>query len=96
MRHAGTSSVERGLGEQTHDLGLRGGAVHGHELHAQLRELARLAAQARLLPDDRRAVAQARREVPRRDAAGDEACHGQREVGTEHEQRLVGVEELEG
>ena len=84
------------LGEQAHDLDLRGGAVLADELDAELRELAGLAAQARLLAHDRRVVAEARRQAVCRDAAGHEAGDGQGEVRAEHEQRAVLVEELEG
>ena len=85
-----------GLREQAHDLGLRRDAVTGHELDAELRKLARLAAQRRLLADHRGAVAQADGQVGLAHAAGDEARRRQREVGSQREEGLVGVEELEG
>ena len=84
MRHAG------------HDLRLGGGSLLGDKLHPELRELAGLAAQARLLANHRGAVAQARRQVSCPQTPGNEARHGKREVRAEHEQRLIGVKELEG
>ena len=83
------------LGEQEHDLDLRGGAVRAHELDAELRELTGLAAQRGLLPHDRGAVAKARGQFVLADAAGHEARDGEREVGAQDEQTVIGVEELE-
>ena len=96
--HAPVRDLERAerLGEQAHDLELGGCAVLLDELDAELRELAGLPAQARLLAHDRCVVAEARGELPVRHAPRDESCDGQGEVGAEHEQRAVLVKELEG
>ena len=66
--HAPVRHLERAerLGEQAHDLEPGGGAVLLDELDAELRELAGLAAQARLLAHDRRVVAEARQAGGRR------------------------------
>ena len=69
------------LGEQAHDLDLRRRPILGHELDAELRELPRLTAQARLLAHDGSAVAEARGKLACSHAARHEARHGKREVG---------------
>lgn len=83
------------LGEQRHDLDLGVRLGPADELHAKLGELARLSAKGALLAHDGRLVAQARGEVCPTQALGGEAGDGQREVGAQHEQAVVGVEQLE-
>ena len=101
-RHGAEDEAPRGdleglhdLCEQAHDLDLGGGAVGAHELDAELGELARLAAQRLLLAHDRRIVAEAGGKLLVADVPRDQARNGQREVGAEHEEVAVGVEELE-
>ena len=92
----GNLELGEDLGEETDDLSLGRGPLVAHELDAELRELARLALERRLLADDGCGVAEADRQLVRADARGDEAGDGQREVGTEHEEAAVAVKELEG
>ena len=83
------------LGEQANDLDLGGSAVGAHELNAELRELAGLAAQRLLLAHHRRIVAEARRELLGADVTRDEARDRQGKVRAKHEEVAVGIEELE-
>ena len=80
---------------ERNDLDLARDILPADELDAELRELARLAAEGALLSNDRRLVAQARRKALSRQALGGEARDGKREVRAQHEEAIVRVEELE-
>jgi len=81
--------------EHAHDLRVRGGAVDAQQFHAELRELARLAAQRCMLAEDVAGVAQPVRTGHVDQAGGREPRDRQRHLGPECQQRPVEVHEAE-
>ncbi len=94
--HVGNLERAQRLGQQRDDLNLAGHVLAADKLHAELGELARLAAQGALLAHHGGLVAQAGRKVGGAEALGGEARDGQREIRAQHEQAVVEVKELEG